>query len=318
MRQFIIRRLLMAIPILLGISIITFAMSRMAPGDPLSHYMNPDFTPQMRQELLEKMGLGAPLPVQYYNWLKEAVRGNLGYSLRYRTKTVNTLLKERMGPTLNLTLTSLLISFCIAVPIGVYSALRQYSKQDYALTILAFLGLSIPAFFLALSLIYIFSLRLGWLPAAGMMTAGRHGGGFADRVLHAVLPVAALSALRVASFMRYTRSAMLEVIRQDYIRTARSKGLSEKVVIYKHALRNALIPVITVLGISIATLFSGALLIETVFSWPGLGKLAYDAVFNRDYPILMGTTLLLATMVVFGNLVADVTYALVDPRIRYD
>lgn len=318
MRQYVMRRFLLVIPIIIGVSICTFILSRMAPGDPLMHYVDPDFTEEMRQEMLERMGFTGPLYIQYLSWLREALQGNLGRSTQYRSEEVVNLIRGRMGPTLSLTLSSLLVAVLIAIPIGIFSAIRQYSKGDYAFTVIAFLGISVPSFFLALSLIYIFALRLGWFPMAGMMTIGRDGGDLMDRLRHLVLPVTALSMMRLAAFVRYTRASMLEVVNQDYIRTARAKGLSERIVIYKHALRNASIPVITMIGLAVSNLFSGALLIETIFSWPGLGRLSYEAVLQRDYPVLMGTTLLMSIMVVLGNLIADLTYAFIDPRIRYE
>ncbi len=306
------------IPILIGVSLFTFVLSRMAPGDPLMHYTDPDFTQEMREEMMEKMGLNRPIYVQYISWLREALKGNLGTSLKYRSESVVHLIKEKIVPTVTLTLTSLILAVMIAIPIGIYSAVKQYSIGDYIFTLGSFLGISVPSFFLALGLIYIFSLKLRWFPMAGMQTIGSSGGGFLDIVRHLVLPVTALTLMRLAAFVRYSRGAMLEVISQDYIRTARSKGVKEKIVIFKHALRNAAIPIVTMVGMSIARLFSGALIIETVFSWPGLGKLSYEAVLQRDYPVLMGTTLLVALMVVVGNMVADITYSLIDPQIRYD
>ncbi|MBS3810958.1 MAG: ABC transporter permease [Halanaerobiales bacterium] len=318
MRSYILQRFLLMIPILIGVSLFTFFLSRMAPGDPLMHYTDPDFTQEMREEMMEKMGLNKPIYVQYISWLREALKGNLGVSLRYRSETVVHLIREKISPTIALTLTSLILAVFIAIPIGIYSAVKQYSIGDYIFTLGSFLGISVPSFFLALGLIYIFSLKLRWFPMAGMQTIGSRGGGFIDILRHLVLPVTALTLMRLAAFVRYSRGAMLEVISQDYIRTARSKGVTEKIVIFKHALRNAAIPIVTMVGMSIARLFSGALIVETVFSWPGLGKLSYEAVLQRDYPVLMGTTLLVALMVVVGNMVADITYSLIDPQIRYD
>lgn len=318
MRQFIIRRILLAIPLILAISIINYAVGQIAPGDPLSTYVDPNLSPEMRAEILDKMGYNRPITVQYLSWLREALKGNLGYSARFTSSKVATLLVERMGPTLILTLPPFFIAFCIAVPIGVYSALKQYSAQDTLFTVLAYVGMSVPSFFLALGLIYIFALKLEWFPVAGMMTIGGDGGGFVDRLRHLVLPYAALGVMQLAGLVRHTRSSMLEVLRQDYVRTARSKGLSEKVVIYKHALRNALIPIVTIIGGRVATLFGGSMLIERVFSYPGLGLFGYSAVLNRDYPVLMGLVLLTSAMIVIGNLVADVSYALVDPRVHLD
>ena len=317
-RQYIIRRVLIAIPLILAITIINYAVGQLAPGDPLSTYIDPNFTPEMRAAALEQMGYNRPIVVQYLAWLREAMQGNLGYSARFTSQKVAGLLVERMGPTLILTLPPFFFAFLVAVPIGVYSALRQYSAQDTVFTVFAYIGMSVPSFFLALGLIYIFALRLGWFPVAGLMTIGPDGGGLVDRLRHLALPWVAQSVMQLAGLARHTRSAMLEVLRQDYVRTARSKGLTEKVVIYKHALRNALIPIVTIIGGRVAVLFGGSMLIEKVFSYPGLGLFGYSAVMNRDYPVLMGLVLITATMIIIGNLVADISYALVDPRVRLE
>jgi peptide/nickel transport system permease protein len=317
-RQYIIRRILIAIPLILAITVINYAVGQLAPGDPLSNYIDPNFSQEMREAALEQMGYNRPVVVQYFAWLREAVRGNLGYSSRFTSQKVVALLVERMGPTLILTLPPFLIAFLIAVPIGVYSALRQYSAQDTVFTVFAYVGMSIPSFFLALGLIYIFALRLGWFPVAGLMTIGPGGGTVVDRLRHLALPWTAQAVMQLAGLARHTRSSMLEVLRQDYVRTARSKGLTERVVIYKHALRNALIPIVTIIGGRVAVLFGGSMLIERVFSYPGLGLFGYSAVMNRDYPVLMGLVLITATMIIIGNLVADISYALVDPRVRLE
>jgi peptide/nickel transport system permease protein len=267
------------------------------------------------------LGLNNPWHIQYFTWLKETLSGNLGYSIRYKRPVVD-LIQTRIWPTFLLSFSSLFLSFIIAVPIGVLSATRQYSKVDYLFTIFAMTGLSIPVFFFGIAMIKIFSFDIRLFPVGGMVTAGLNHANWLEYALdvgkHLILPLTVLSMAGIASFTRYTRSCMLEVIRQDYVRTARAKGLSERVVIYKHTLRNALIPVITILGLSLPAIFSGAILTETVFVWPGMGLLNIEAVTARDYPLLMGINLFLAILVLLGNLLADLLYAVVDPRIRYD
>ncbi|GAH96026.1 unnamed protein product, partial [marine sediment metagenome] len=220
------------------------------------------------------------------------------------------------GPTALLAGTTLFLSFLIAIPFGILSATKQYSLLDYFSTVIIFFGMSLPIFFLGLVVIYIFAVRFGILPTSGMKTLGIPFSIW-DRIKHLILPISVLTFYQIAPVVRYARSSMLEVIREDYVRTARSKGISERDVIYKHALRNALIPIVTLFGLSIPFIFNGAFITETIFAWPGMGRLAVGAVFQRDYPILMGTTLVTAILVLLGNLIADILYAVVDPRIRY-
>lgn len=319
MRQFIIRRILQSIPVLIGISIFLFLIVHAAPGSPTAHIIDPKMTPDERARIESKMGLDKPLPVQYIGWMSETLKGNLGHSTKYG-QPVKDVIKDHMWNTFYLSLVSLILSLLIGIPIGIISATKQYSGLDYGFTIFALFGLSIPAFFFALMLILIFSVNLKIFPISGMVTPGNliSFSNFKDIAWHTVLPAIVLGLGSCASFMRYTRSSMLEVIRQDYIRTARSKGLREKVVIYKHALRNALIPVITLLGFQIRFLFSGALLTETVFGWPGMGKMGYMGVMYRDYSLILGVNLFLAVLTLLGNLLADILYGVADPRIRYD
>jgi peptide/nickel transport system permease protein len=309
------------IPTIIGITILVFIIINAAPGNPLSHMADPSMRPEDIQSALEKMGMFDPLYVRYFNWFRELLSGNLGYSFRYKSPVIE-MIKSRAPATLSLGFMSIFISFIIAVPIGVYSATRQYSTLDYIFTVFAMAGLSIPVFFFGIVLIKWFAFDLRWLPIGGMVTMGRYHANALEYWLdvgrHMILPLTVLSYANMARFMRFTRSSMLEVIRQDYIRTARAKGLNERVVIYKHALRNAMIPVITILGLSLPALFSGALLTETVFVWPGMGSLNVEAVSTRDYPLLMGINLVLALFVLAGNLLADIMYAVVDPRIKYD
>ncbi|MBU5439389.1 ABC transporter permease [Tissierella sp. MSJ-40] len=320
MKQFIIRRLLIMIPVFIGISMIIFGLIHSTPGDPYITMLDPNITEADREAMLNSIGYYDPLPVKYIKWIERAIKGDLGYSIRYK-EPVADVISRRIGNTLLLSVTALVLSVLIAVPLGIVSATKQYSVFDYVATILALIGLSIPAFFFALGLIKVLAFDLGIFPISGIETTGANYTGM-KRVLdvlhHMALPIIVLTFVQTASLMRYTRSSMLEVIQQDYIRTAKAKGLSERVVIYKHALRNAMISIVTLISLSLGGLLSGAVLTETVFVWPGMGTLVYQAILNRDYPLVMAGTMLLALCVLFANLLADIMYAVVDPRIRYE
>lgn len=315
------KRLIESMIVMIGITIIVFLIIQLAPGDPIEAMLalNPNTSQEDIELKREALGLNDPIYVQYLSYMKGVIHGDFGISIQY-DRPVKDLIGERMWNTFAITFTALTISVLIAVPIGVISATKQYSVFDYTTTTFAFFGVSIPSFFFGLILMKVFSVNMGVLPASGMQTAGNNFVGLqklADYVVHAIMPITVLALINVARFTRFTRSSMLEVIKQDYIRTARAKGLKEKIVIYKHALRNALIPVITIIGTSIAYLFSGALIVETVFSWPGLGKMIYSSTMARDYYIMMGINIFIAFLVILGNLLADLLYALVDPRIKY-
>lgn len=318
MKQYVIRRLISMIPVLLGISILIFFVFSLAPGDAITGAMDPHMTAASRAKLRHELHLDKPKIVQYGYWLKNAVEGDLGYSTFYKMpvgKVINTYIWNSFY----LGLASTIAAVLLAIPIGVVSATKQYSFFDSFFTIFALVGISIPTFFLGLLLIKWFSMDIPIFPISGMTNTGMQETGFAlikDVMIHMFLPFVVLTFASIASISRYMRSSMLEVIRQDYIRTARSKGLREKVVIYKHALRNALIPVITLLGFMLPGLFSGAIITEQIFGWPGIGPVQVLATVNRDYPLLMGVNMLLAFLTLLGNLCADIAYALVDPRIR--
>lgn len=321
MRQYLIRRLLQMIPVFLGITIVIFFIVHAAPGDPLTKVMDPHMTTQEKARIREKLGLNKSILQQYLDWVTEAFRGNLGYSTRY-AQPVKDVISTHMWNTFYLSLLALMLSLIVGIPAGVVSATKQYSGTDHFWTIFALFGISMPSFFFGLLLIKFFSVDLGIFPICNMLTPGMNdapiGVQIIDILKHSLLPAIVLGLGSTAIFMRYTRSSMLEVIRQDYIRTARSKGLRERVVIYKHALRNALIPVITLLGFYIPALFSGAVITESVFGWPGMGVIGISAVFDRDYPLLLGVNLFLALLTLIGNLLADIFYGLADPRIKYD
>ncbi len=320
MYQYIARRILQLIPTIIGVTLIVFLVINAAPGNPMSGMVDPDLSQEEVDRQLDEMGLNEPVMQRYGNWLTEVIQGDLGYSFRYHVP-VTTLLGTRILPTFMLSFSALFVSILIAVPIGVLSATRQYSKTDNFFTVLAIGAVSIPVFFIGILLIKFLAFDLRLFPTGGYPTFDADDTTISriTQVLHHMfLPMIALAAAQTARFMRYTRSSMLEVVKQDYVRTARAKGLSEKIVIYKHALRNALIPVITLLGLTLPFLFSGAILTETVFVWPGMGRLLLDSVHDRDYPLLMGINLFFAMLVMLGNLLADILYAVVDPRIKYN
>ncbi len=316
MTSYVYRRLLALIPMLLGVSIILFIIMQLAPGGPEYFFIGDDIPDADQIESIRRnLGLNEPLHVQYWSWLSSMLRGDLGVSFITR-HPVTSHIMERIPMTLQLTLAALVIAVAVGIPIGVISAVKRYSFTDKIATFLAFLGISFPVFWLGVMLVLVFSVTLGWFPASGNYTIGREGEIW-NRIHHAVLPTLTLAAIQIATFARYTRSSMLEVLGQEYIRTARSKGLPERTVLYKHALRNSLISVITLMGIQLRNLVAGAALTETVFAWPGIGRLAVTAVFQRDYPLIMGINIVLAGLVIIGNLLVDVAYAWVDPRISY-
>lgn len=316
MGTYILRRILQAIPLLIGITMISFLIMNLAPGGPASMQLDPKMTQEDRARTIQHLGLDDPLPVQYVNWLKRVAVGDWGKSFTRRGVDTMDLIKARLPLTFLLMGVSFLIAVIISVPIGVLSATRQYSVLDYSTTAFAFFGIATPNFWLGLMFIMLFSVTLGWLPAGGVATLNVPFS-IVDRILHLILPATVLATADMAATTRYTRASMLEVIRQDYIRTAEAKGLKERVVIFKHALRNALIPVVTIWGLSLPGFFSGALITEKIFSWPGIGTLFIDSVFMRDYPVLMAITTIAAFLVVLGNLLADILYAVLDPRIEY-
>jgi peptide/nickel transport system permease protein len=320
MLAFIFRRVLQAVPITIIVTVIVFMIMQMTPGNPMSSMISPDVPPDEIVRRERQLGLDRPLHVQYLAWLREVIRGNLGHSTK-GGRRVSEMIWSRLGPTLLLAGTAIAVSFLVGVPIGVLSAVRRYSALDYALTVFAFFGLSVPNFFFAIGLIYVFAVQLEWLPAMGLATIASGYTGWAlvtDHLRHLVLPVAVLSLSTLATVVRFTRSAMLEVLAADYIRTADAKGLRPRVVMYRHALLNALIPIITVLGLLLPFLFSGSFIVEAIFAWPGLGQLGVQAIFSRDYPVVMAINLFAALSVLAGSLIADVLYAVADPRIRYE
>ena len=301
MKKFVMRRLFQLVPLLVGISLISFLVMHLAPGDPTSLFIDPNVKPEELARVRANWGLDKPIYVQYFLWLKNALLLDFGRS--YTTgQPVIAEIVERLPWTLMLMVPSFILTLLITIPIGVISAVKKGSWVDNTFTVLSFAGMAIPTFWLGLMLMLIFSVKLRWFPAVGNI----------------VLPLLTMTIGSLAGLTRYQRAAMLEVLNQDFIRTARAKGLPERVVIFKHALRNALIPTITILGLSLPDLFGGAFIIETIFAWPGMGRLGVQSVFQRNYPVIMGIVMFSALLIVIGNLLADVGYALVDPRIRYE
>lgn len=331
MQRYILRRLLQMIPIALGISVLMFSLLTLAPGDPVDLLIasDPRVKPQDIARLKHIYGLDQPIHIRYVKWLGRTLQGDLGFSRTYK-EPVTEIMRDRIGNSLWLTVTAFFLALMVAMPVGIYSALHQYSVLDYVATTFTFFGVSIPVFWFGIMMIYLFAVwhpwtvipALSWLalPPGGISTPGVGGGlpFYLDRLRYMLLPSVVLALLSMATYTRYTRSSMLEVIRQDYVRTARSKGLAERTVINRHALRNALIPLVTIVALSISGLFAGAPITETVFAWPGVGRLLVDSVIGGDYVAAQAVLMFLAVLVLVFNLVADLGYALLDPRIRYD
>lgn len=301
---------------LLALSLLVFVLLRLAPGDPVDAYINPSVavSPQDLANLRARLGLDQPLPVQYLAWLAQAVRGDLGYSVQGNGDTVLGLLASRVGPTVLLMGTGLLLSIVLGITTGVIGAVGRNGWPDLSLSVLSFIGISSPAFLTALLGLYVFAVRLHWAPSGGMQTPGSRFT-IGDLLDHLALPAVLLAVGQTALLMRYTRASMLEVLDQDYVRTARAKGVRELSVVGRHALRNALLPVVTLIGSTIGIAVGGAVFIESVFNWPGMGLLIVNAVRMRDYPVIMGATLVIGACVIVVNLLTDLAYAVIDPRI---
>jgi len=324
MTNYALRRVLQSIPILFILSILLFTMVRAAPGGPLSTaYRNPNVTPEQIAILNHQLGLDQPLPVQYVRWLDDILHGNLGDSIKFR-RPVSVMIAERIPNTLVLVGVSFLVTLIIALPVGIISARKPYSFFDYTATTLTFVGQSVPVYWLGLALILVFSVAIQnpstgqpLFPAGGIRTIGGENN-LGDLLWHLVLPVIALSASWIAWYSRFLRSSLLDVMHEDYIRTARAKGASERIVYYKHALSNAILPLVTLFALDLPSLFAGALFIETIFSWPGMGRLFWDAARGRDYPVLLGVVMIEAVLIIASNLIADLFYGVLDPRVKYD
>lgn len=315
MGKYIIKRLLIAAVTFFGITVLVYVLASLAPGSPVEMILagTSNLTETDVARLEAQLGLDQPVYVQYLIWLKNVLQGNLGVS--YRTmRPVTEMIAERIAPTLMITVTALVLAICVAVLLGILAAYRPYSIWDYASAVLSFVGAATPNFFAAMILVYFFSIRLGILPASGMYDAGVRSS-FPMLLKHMLLPVVTLMLQYVGIYTRHMRSSMMEVLNDDYIRTARAKGLSERLVIFVHAFRNALIPLVTQVGLSLPALIGGAIITEQVFSWPGMGTLMVQSINYRDYPTIMGITVLIAAFVLIGNIVIDLIYGVLDPRV---
>jgi peptide/nickel transport system permease protein len=317
MQRYLLRRVLQLVPLILGITIVLFAVIQAAPGGPEGALLESGrfIDPSVIESYRQRLGVDQPVPVQYVRWLGGALTGDLGISFS-TTRPVAAMIVERLPATLELMGASFLFAALIAFALGTLSSVRQYSWLDHLATGVSFLGIAMPVFWFALILQLVFAVRLGWLPVAGTETVGDTS--LTDHLAHLVLPAFVLSFRSIAGWSRYLRSSLIGALRTDYVRTARAKGLTERAVVGKHALRNALIPVVSIMALDLAGLFSGAVITETIFAWPGIGRLFVQAMFARDYPLLMGILLLGSVMVVIFNLVADLLYGLLDPRVRYE
>lgn len=328
MVRYILRRILGAIPLILGIATLIFLLINLAPGDPVLMFAQPGIDPSVLSQIRTNLGLDEPLHVRYVQWLSSVARGDLGTSFQ-TSRPVIEIIGDLLPNTLLLSGCALVLAFGLGIVIGTFQAVRQYSFADSAMSVILLFFYSMPSFWLALMLVLTMSLFARnvwelpiWFPSTGIMsvdavsmTSTEY---FLDRLRHLVLPTLSLSLVLTAGIARYMRGSMLEVIRQDYVRTARAKGLPEFIVVFKHALRNALLPIITLVGLYLPYLISGTLFVELIFAWPGMGRALVNAVFTRDHPLLIGGALLFSTIVVLANLLADILYAAVDPRVRYD
>ncbi len=318
MQNYILRRVLISIPVFLAITVIIYGLIEIAPGDVTDYFIRPELnmTNAAEDEIRARFGLDQPVIVRYFNWLLNVVQGNLGY--RYTNgQPVGATIAQRLSATILLAGAALLIGSVVGVSLGIFTALHQYSVWDFFLTGVSFLGISIPAFVAGIIALYVFSIKLGWFPSGGMRPVD-HEPTLLTSLHYLALPALVLSLAPIANFMRYTRFNMLEVIRADYVRTARGKGIPENRITWRHSFPNALLPIITLLGLSLPVLVVGAVFTETIFSWPGMGTLYLEAVNGRDVPLLMGMNLVIALVVLVANLLTDIAYGMADPRIRYD
>lgn len=320
MKNYILKRLVISLFVLFGISIVIFALVNLQPGNPYLHMVSPNTPPELVEAKLRRIGYYDSFFIKYIKWVKRALVFDLGYSIKF-SRPVIEIISSRMGNTILIMGFSLLLSSILGVAIGIISSLKSNTAVDDIITVVSFIGVSIPAFFFSLILIKIFSYDLSLLPSSGMYDVRYSYSGIEkilDMLQHMILPSVVLIMVHMASFIRYTRSAMIEILDKEYIKSAMAKGMSFKKAILKHGLKNALIPIITVFFIQVPTLFSGALMTETVFVWPGIGRLGYDAVQNRDYPLIMGILMITAVVILISNILADVFYIVVDKRVELE
>jgi peptide/nickel transport system permease protein len=310
---FLIRRILVALPVIFGLTVIMFLLIHLAPGDPVEAFISPgSASPQFIAQARKNYGLDKPLPVQYAIYMSHIVRGDFGTAYTFNGQSVLSLIKDHARATIVLQVVSILLALIIAIPLGILSAVKQYSFIDNTTTVGSFVGWAIPNFWLALLLQFYLSVKLHWLPA---ISTGEASAAFPGRIKFFIMPIIVLALPSIAYFARFMRSAMLEVTHQDYMTTARAKGIHDRVVLVRHGLRNAMIPMVTVTGLQVARILSGAVIIEQIFAWPGLGYLAYSAITQRDYPVILGVTIIAGTFVIIVNILVDVLYVIVDPRI---
>lgn len=318
MKKFLLKRIGVALIVLFGVSVTVFTLIHLQPGNPYMHMINPNLAPEVVEKMLREIGYYDPIPVQYFKWVGRALTGDFGYSTQYNAPAFGIII-EALGNTILISVASFVISSILAIVIGVVTASKSNTWVDYLVTILSFVGISIPTFFFGLILVKIFGYDLAILPSSGMESLyGGYTGIYRvlDVIKHMILPVSVLSLTQTATLIRYTRSSMVDALSQDYMRTAQAKGLTKNKAVWTQGLRNSMISIVTVLCMQLPSLVSGALITETVFVWPGIGTLNYNAIMNRDYMLVMGITMLIAVVIVFANILADILYVFVDPRIR--
>ncbi|MEG2787203.1 MAG: ABC transporter permease [Romboutsia sp.] len=313
MKYKIIKRIFNIIPMLFFITIISFILMHLAPGDPLQAYISPEMNVDDIARIRESLGLNDPIIVQYFKWLGNTLQGNLGYSM-VNNRPVLELILERLGPTLLLSGSALIIAIIISIPVGLIAGYKKNSILDNILNVISYIGISIPSFWFAMMLIYIFSIKLNMFPSVGMRSIGVET--TSDVIKHLVLPVTVLSFYNLSVYIRYIRSSTIGQLKEDYVLTQYAYGASAKDVLFKHVLKNTLLPVITIFGMSLPGIFTGAFITETIFGWPGMGQLGVNAIFGYDYPVVMGITLFSSLMLIIGNLIADILYTVIDPRIK--
>lgn len=315
MKVYIIKRCLQIIPVIVLVSLFAFAIIQFAPGDPAEFYRTPDMTDEDVDQIRENMGLDEPVLVQYGKWAQKTLQGDWGYSL-HNKRAVSSQILEKLPATLGIMGASIVFSLIIAIPLGLLSGYKKNTKTDHLIGIFNYVGISVPEFWFGILLIILFSLKLGILPSSGMHTTGEDS--IWDVVKHAVMPVLTLSIGKIAVYVRYIRASVISELEEDYVLTAIAKGTSVKRTLKRHVLKNCLLPLITVVGMNMGTLVAGSYIVETIFGWPGLGTLGISAITSRDYPLIMGTTMLSCVVLIIGNLTADICYCLADPRIKID
>lgn len=313
MKRLIVKRVLQAIPMLIAVSIVSFVLIKLAPGDPVQSYITPEMGPADIERIRENMGLNDPIHIQYIRWIKKVLQGDLGYSLVNHRPVAEQII-ERLPATIGLMLSSLIFSTIIGTIIGLVSAVNRNRLLDKVITVISYIGISIPSFWFAMMLIYLLSLKLKLLPSIGMRTIGVHSTW--DLIKHTIMPIMVLSIQNIAVITRYIRSSTISQLKEDYVTVALASGASRREVLYKYVLKNAVLPLITILGMSLPSVVSGAFITESIFGWPGMGQLGMTAIFSYDYPLIMAITMLSSIILILGNLVSDILYGIVDPRIK--